>query len=53
MCAAFSGIPSAMKVRDGVSRTPVCLPTSERRTPRALSSAAAVSARWVSSPRTV
>ena len=37
----------------GVSRTPVCLPTSERIMPLALSSAAAVPARSSSVPKTV
>ena len=50
MCAAFSGSASATNVRVGVNRTPVCRPDLGRRTPLALSSAAAVSAVWSSSP---
>src|SRR5665648_1235681 len=51
--AAVSGIASGMNSSVGVSRTPVCLPTSERIRPLALSSAAAEAARASASPSTV
>ena len=53
MCAAFSGTASAMNSRVGVNRIPVRRPTSDRRTPFALSNAAAEDACAVRSPNTV
>ena len=53
MCAAFSGTASATNSRVGVSRTPVCRPTSLRSTPLALSSAAAVAGLLLVVPSTV
>lgn len=50
MVRALSGRASGTKARLGVNLTPVCLPTSVRRTPLALSSAAAEAARSSSSP---
>ena len=44
---------SGTNVRDGVCRSPVCRPTSDRITPVALASAAAVAARSSSEPYTV
>ena len=50
---AFSGSASWTKVSDGTCRMPSCLPTSERSTPLADSSAAAELTRSASSPSTV
>ena len=53
MWAAVSGSASAKNSRLGVSRMPICLPTAARSLPLADSSAAAVSARSSSPPKTV
>jgi hypothetical protein len=53
MRRALSGSASGTNSIDGVCRSPISRPTSERMTPVALRSAAAVSACSSSDPRTV